>query len=89
MIIPYLTLNFASELELYCFGMQKDRVPELYCYLHNCTSYIKTFNIFQGAGQWLNGEVCALHFGVLGFHWFDPGHGHGTVHQAMLRWHPT
>ena len=19
----------------------------------------------------------------------DPGHGHGTAHQAMLRWHPT
>ena len=24
-----------------------------------------------------------------GFGGLDPGHGHGTTHQTMLRWHPT
>ena len=24
-----------------------------------------------------------------GFIGLDPGRGHGTAHQAMLRWHPT
>lgn len=46
MIIPYLALNFASKLELYYCEMQKE-VPELYCCLHEWTSYIEAFSISQ------------------------------------------
>ena len=37
------------------------------------------------AGVW----VLALLFGGPGFAGSDPGHGHGTARQAMLRWRPT
>lgn len=46
MIILYLTLNFALQLELYYLGMQKE-LPELYCELHEWTNYVKAVSISQ------------------------------------------
>ena len=38
-------------------------------------------------GQVVKFTRCAS--AALGFAGSDPGHGHGTAHQAMLRWRPT
>ena len=48
--------------------------------------YIK---IFRG---WPRGRVVKFACSALaaqGFAGSDPGRGHGTTRQAMLRWHPT
>ena len=36
--------------------------------------------------EWLSSACSAL--AAQGFAGSDPGHGHGSVHQAMLRWNP-
>ena len=62
---------------------------EIMLYLELLCLSIK--NEVFGAGpmaEWLSSRAPRATV-AQGFAGSDPGHGHGTTHQATLRWHPT
>ena len=85
-------LDIALYLCLYCFGIYRGLT---FLNIQICHFIVVSFLekiIRKIIRAWPRGRVVKFMHSALvaqGFAGSDPGRGHGTAHQSMLRWRPT
>ena len=77
-----------AELGAQAACLPSPRSSSLYAALNHCQTNILSLNIRIFRGR-LRGRVVKFACSTVVAQGLDPGHGHGTTHQATLRWHPT